>query len=150
MFSYIIMVRHISRKYKKVNKRKSKKVSHRKHKKTHRRKHKGGTGNNHSESKTKRTRSKTDINEVSDAKKFKDDSPRSVIDIRSTNPSPTNVEPSLNKMMMGLSLRPPTSRTLEKLEEEKEIRDRMILDNEFREKEAERKVKERRETIQKL
>jgi hypothetical protein len=138
------MVRHISRKYKKVNKRKSKKVSHRKHKKTHRRKHKGGNDDK------KRTRSKTTITNMSEPKKFKDDSPRSVIDIRSTNPSPTNVEPSINKMMMGLSLRPPTSRTLEKLEEEKEIRERMILDNEFREKEAERKVKERRETIQKL
>ena len=99
------MVRHISRKYKKVNKRKSKKVSHRKHKKTHRRKHKGGTGNNHSESKTKRTRSKTDINEVSDAKKFKDDSPRSVIDIRSTNPSPTNVEPSSQQNDDGIIIK---------------------------------------------
>ena len=102
------MVRHISRKYKKVNKRKSKKVSHRKHKKTHRRKHKGGNDDK------KRTRSKTTITNMSEPKKFKDDSPRSVIDIRSTNPSPTNVEPSINKMMMGLSLRPPTSRTLEK------------------------------------
>ena len=53
-------------------------------------------------------------------------------------------------MMMGLSLRPPTSRTLEKIEEEKETLERMRLDNEFREKEAERKAKERRETIQKL
>lgn len=138
------MVRHISRKYQKVNKRKSKKVSQRKHKKTHRRKHKGGNDDK------KRTRSRTNINNMSESKKIKDDSPRSVMDIRSANTSPRTVEPALNKMMMGLSLRPPTSRTLENLEEEKETLERMRLDNEFREKEVERKAKERRETIQKL
>jgi len=140
------MVRHISRKYKKVNKRKSKKVSHRKHKKTHRRKHKGGEDD---KGKTKRTRSKSTINEVPSTKKFKDDSPRTVTDIRSTNPSPVNVD-TLNNMMTQLSLRPPTSRTLEKLEEENEIRERMRLDNEFREREAERKANERKAAIMKL
>jgi len=122
------------------------------------RKYKGGNGDD-----KKRTILNSNINDDSSAKKHRksDISPRSVTDVRSTNPSPTNIEP----VMKGLSLKLPSDRALNKIEEEKALIKRKKEITEFRqrkaqetyekmmrerEEEAEKKNKERKEAIMKL
>lgn len=114
---------------KKTSTKHTKKVKSYRSRKTYKRKCKGGSNS------PERKKSKSDK------------SPRSVIDIRSTNPSPTNIIPT----QMGLSLRLPTNRTLENIKEEERLRQQMQLDQELRrEREAEQKAAERKEAIMKL